>query len=138
VLFQLPARFEADPDRLAEFFKLLRRKRPYVFEFRHPSWYAKEIYALLKKHDAALCFSDHVDAPTPWEVTAWRVYVRGHGTNGRYAGSYADATLKAWAKKIGAWHRGRRDVYCYFDNDTEAAAPLDALRLIGFVGRAAR
>ncbi|HVT55941.1 MAG TPA: DUF72 domain-containing protein [Xanthobacteraceae bacterium] len=133
VLFQLPPRFEADPERLESFIKLLKKRRSYVFEFRHPSWYTKEIYAVLRKHNAALCFSDHIDAPAPWEVTAHHIYIRAHGTNGRYAGSYSGKTLKEWARKIRAWHRARRDVYCYFDNDTKSAAPFDALRLMRFV-----
>jgi len=37
VLFQLPARFEADADRLSSFIRLLNRKRRYAFEFRHAS-----------------------------------------------------------------------------------------------------
>ena len=41
VLFQLPPHFQADPDRLASFLKLLSRKRRYSFEFRHPSWYTR-------------------------------------------------------------------------------------------------
>src|SRR6185312_3303980 len=35
VLFQLPARFEADAERLASFIRLLNRRRQYAFEFRH-------------------------------------------------------------------------------------------------------
>jgi uncharacterized protein YecE (DUF72 family) len=37
VLFQLPPNFQADPERLASFLKLLSKKRRYSFEFRHPS-----------------------------------------------------------------------------------------------------
>jgi uncharacterized protein YecE (DUF72 family) len=87
------------------------------------------VFKLLRKHDIALCISDHADAPAPWKVTAPFVYVRGHGPTGRYKGHYSDKTLHNWARKIRAWKRGRKDVYIYFDNDQKSAAPADALKL---------
>jgi uncharacterized protein YecE (DUF72 family) len=133
VLFQLPPQFQANVGRLASFLKLLRKKRPYAFEFRHQSWYCKDVLELLRDHDIALCISDHHDAPSPWEVTAHHVYVRGHGPGGLYKDHYPDAVLKAWADHIRKWKRQRRPVYVYFDNDQKSAAPLDALRLVNLV-----
>lgn len=130
VLFQLPPRFKADAERLAAFLKLLPKGRRYAFEFRDESWYAEDIYKLLRKHNVALCISDHAAAPAPWEVTARHVYVRGHGPTGRYKGRYPAATLKQWARHIRRWRRERRRVYCYFDNDQKSAAPADAERLM--------
>jgi uncharacterized protein YecE (DUF72 family) len=129
VLFQLPARFTADRDRLASFLPRLSRRYRYAFEFRHASWYDPAIYELLREHNVALCLSDHADAPAPWEVTARHVYVRGHGPTGRYRDRYPDATLSTWAATIKQWQRWRLSVYCYFDNDVKSAAPLDARRL---------
>jgi uncharacterized protein YecE (DUF72 family) len=129
VLFQLPARFTADRDRLASFLPRLSRRYRYAFEFRHASWYDPAIYELLREHNVALCLSDHADAPAPWEVTARHVYVRGHGPTGRYRDRYPDATLSTWAATIKQWQRRRLSVYCYFDNDVKSAAPLDARRL---------
>jgi uncharacterized protein YecE (DUF72 family) len=137
VLFQLPPMFTVNHERLAGFLKLLRPNRRYVFEFRHPSWYEKPILALLRNHDIALCLSDHHDAPAPWEVTASFVYVRGHGPEGTYRGSYSEETLRLWKKRIMSW-RSRRDVYVYFDNDQKSAAPFDAKRLIAMVQVAPR
>jgi uncharacterized protein YecE (DUF72 family) len=130
VLFQLPPQFEADADRLAAFFKLLSRKRRYSFEFRHSSWYQAEILALLRKHNASLCLSDHHDAPAPWKRTADFVYIRGHGPGGRYKGHYGSKILSEWATRIRSWKRQGCDVYVYFDNDQKSAAPADALKLM--------
>ncbi len=131
VLFQLPARFTADRERLASFFKMLpRRRRCYAFEFRHASWYEPPILDLLREHDIALCISDHHDAPSPWEVTADHVYWRGHGPDGRYRDNYSDAQLRRLAQEIKRWRHGRRTVYAYFDNDQKSAAPADARRLM--------
>lgn len=130
VLFQLPARFTANRERLASFLKMLPRRYRYAFEFRDASWYADEIFELLERHDVSLCLSDHYDAPAPWVVTAKHVYVRGHGPGGRYKDNYSDATLRNWARTMRKWKRQRRDVFVYFDNDQKSAAPADAQRLI--------
>lgn len=137
VLFQLPARFTADRERLAAFITMLPRGHRYAFEFRNASWYVPAILDLLHDHDIALCLSDHHEAPAPWIVTARHVYVRGHGPGGRYRGRYPEPTLRAWARAIAAWRGERRTVYVYFDNDQKSAAPADARTLLALLHRAA-
>ncbi|MCC8975482.1 DUF72 domain-containing protein [Bradyrhizobium brasilense] len=136
VLFQLPPNFTIDADRLASFLKLLKRRRRYAFEFRHPSWYEPHILKLLADRNIALCISDHHDAPAPWKRTADFVYVRGHGPGGRYRGHYKPAELSDWAKRIRGWTRQGCDIYVYFDNDQKSAAPADAKRLCALLGAA--
>jgi uncharacterized protein YecE (DUF72 family) len=133
VLFQLPPQFSKDGKRLASFLRMLPRGRRYAFEFRHKSWYSDDIFEVLHECNVALCLSDHRDAPTPWEITARHVYLRGHGPGGGYRGSYSTKTLRRWAEAIATWRRQRRDVLVFFDNDQKAAAPKDALRLIELV-----
>ena len=134
VLVQLPPSLRADRDRLGTFLKLLPKERRFTFEFRHPSWYETPILDLLRDHDAALCLSDHAAAPAPWEATASFVYIRAHGPDGRYAGSYTDETLARWSSDVARWRAEGRDVYAYFDNDIKSAAPADADRLIALTG----
>jgi uncharacterized protein YecE (DUF72 family) len=129
VLFQLPPQFKADRNRLASFVKLLNKKRQYAFEFRDPGWYDPKVFSLLRDEGIALCLSDHHDAPSPWEVTADYVYVRGHGPTGRYKDRYPKKTLQQWAKRFAEWRRKSLIVYCYFDNDQKTAAPKDACSL---------
>lgn len=130
VLFQLPPQFSLNRDRLASFLKLLKKKRKYAFEFRDPSWYTPSILDLLRDHDISLCLSDHHDAPSPWELTAQHVYIRGHGPAGRYSDRYPKATLDRWATTIGEWALKKRTIFCYFDNDQKTAAPQDAQELL--------
>ena len=132
-LLQLPPMLRRNDARLAGFLELLPREVRCAVEFRHASWYADAVYALLERHDAALCISDHHDAPSPWEATARWVYVRGHGPGGHYRGRYGEAALKQWASRIEAWRGEGRDVYAYFDNDIKAAAPADARQLKGLL-----
>ena len=55
ILFQLPD-FEADAGRLGSFLTLLPEHRRYAFEFRHPSWYARNILRTLADRNIALYF----------------------------------------------------------------------------------
>jgi uncharacterized protein YecE (DUF72 family) len=130
VLFQLPARFKADRERLASFLKLLPKRYKYAFEFRDESWYDDTILDVLRERDVSLCLSDHQDAPAPWDITARHVYIRGHGPTGQYKDRYPLKTLRAWAASINKWKRRGLTTYCYFDNDQKSAAPQDARRLI--------
>jgi uncharacterized protein YecE (DUF72 family) len=130
VLFQLPARFAKNCQRLDDFLKMLPSGYRYAFEFRDKSWYDDNVFDVLHAHDVSLCLSDHRDAPSPWEVTASHVYIRGHGPGGHYRGSYSARTLQRWGGHIAAWQQQRRGVLVYFDNDQKAAAPKDAQRLI--------
>lgn len=131
VLFQLPPNLHANRERLAGFLKALPKRTRAAIEFRHPSWYAPEILDLLRDEHAALCISDHHQAPAPFEVTAGFVYLRGHGPTGRYHGRYPEARLKDWAQHIRDWRKAGKDVFVYFDNDIKSAAPKDAEALIG-------
>jgi uncharacterized protein YecE (DUF72 family) len=135
VLFQLPAHFAKNCERLDDFLRMLPGRYRYAFEFRHESWYGDDVFSVLHEHDVSLCLSDHSDAPSPWVVTARHVYVRGHGPGGRYKGSYSARTLRRWADEIAQWRRQRRHVLVYFDNDQKAAAPKDAQRLMEMIDR---
>jgi uncharacterized protein YecE (DUF72 family) len=135
VLFQLPPNFQADTDRLSAFLPMLSLKRRYSFEFRHPSWYSPRIMRLLSEKNISLCISDHHDAPAPWKRTADFVYLRGHGPGGRYKGHYSTNALEAWAKRIKSWKAQGCDVFVFFDNDQNSAAPIDALKLKQMVAK---
>jgi uncharacterized protein YecE (DUF72 family) len=74
VLFQLPPNLKADAARLAGF---LREAAPegasalrVAFEFRHASWFASEIFDLLRQHQAALCVAESDEFETPDVTTA--------------------------------------------------------------------
>jgi uncharacterized protein YecE (DUF72 family) len=134
ILFQLPPSLRLNRERLGRFLDCLPKERRCTIEFRHPSWYAPDIFQLLEAHDVALCISDHHDAPSPRETTASFVYVRGHGPGGRYHGRYSEAELNTLAHAVKGWSEAGKAVFCYFDNDIASAAPKDAERLIALCG----
>ena len=129
ILFQLPPNWERDLERLSDFLALLPPDRRCAFEFRNPTWNTQETYDLLTKHNAAYCIFDLAGYLSPLEVTADFCYIRLHGPGGKYQGSYSDAALKEWARKMNRWSKKLAAVYVYFDNDDSGFAPKDALRL---------
>jgi uncharacterized protein YecE (DUF72 family) len=134
ILFQLPPRWHSDPQRLDEFLGCLPERLRYAFELRDPTWFNDEIDAVLSKHRAAFCMYDFDRRQSPRTVTTDFVYIRLHGPEGKYAGSYSPHALAGWASAITAWDASGKDVYCYFDNDQAGYAAADALRLKELVG----
>jgi uncharacterized protein YecE (DUF72 family) len=128
VLWQLPERFRRDDARLEH---ALSRLPPghHAFEFRHPSWFADDVLALLREHRVALVIGDHPERPFQrHELTSDFTLIRFHyGHRGR-RGNYSDTELREWADRIGALRR-RAAVFAYFNNDWEGFAPRNAARL---------
>jgi uncharacterized protein YecE (DUF72 family) len=128
VLWQLPETFHRDDERLAGALSHLPQGR-HAFEFRHRSWFAPDVYALLREYQAALVIGDHPDRPfQAYEATSdWR-YVRfHHGSRGRRS-NYSRRELESWAERLRQW-RERSEIFAYFNNDKEAFAPRNALEL---------
>ncbi|MBA2369760.1 MAG: DUF72 domain-containing protein [Candidatus Protochlamydia sp.] len=129
VLFQLPPSFKLNQERLIEFIAFLNHEYQYVFEFRHPTWFCDDIYALLTKNKIALCITDLNGALSPEVITGPFTYIRLHGPKKAYQGSYGGAQLNAWKRKIEKWDSSGLGVYCYFDNDEKGYAIQDAMQL---------
>jgi len=130
VLFQLPPSWRIDSGRLKNFLENLSRKYRYAFEFRDDSWHCKDVYDLLSRHNAALCFYDYEQHQSPHKTTTDFAYIRLHGPQAQaYKGSYRDDVLEGWARKILNRRKNGQSVFCYFDNDDKACAPRDAQRL---------
>ncbi|MDR5763332.1 DUF72 domain-containing protein [Caballeronia sp. LZ035] len=126
-----------------------RRALRHAIEVRHPSFLEEGFVQLLRTYGAALVVSDSTAGwPYAEDLTADFVYLRLHGSETLYGGSYTDDAIEAWAERIECWAAGRqpgdarlitprmprrrtsRDVFCYFDNDQKVKAPFDAQRLM--------
>lgn len=143
-LWQLPANFKFDPERLATFFKLLPRdmesaaaaarqrnkkimpraytkvaqNRPlrHALEIRNDSYRTPEFIELLREHNIGLVCADAVEWPRLMDLTSDFVYCRLHGSEVLYASGYDAESIEAWAKRVVAWASG--------------AEPKDAERVI--------
>jgi uncharacterized protein YecE (DUF72 family) len=133
VLWQLPESFRRDQERLASALARLPAGR-HCFEFRHPSWFCDDTYALLREHGVALVIGDHPERPfQTHELTVDWTFVRFHyGSRGR-GGNYSERELEDWAGRIEGW-RARADVYAYFNNDWMGYAVKNGLRLRALLG----
>lgn len=129
ILFQLPPGWHFNGERLSTFLSLLDPRFKYAFEFRDMSWFNDEAYRLLEKHGAALCLYHMPGFETPQILTAPFAYLRFHGTNYLYCGSYPEEEICRWAEIIKKFSNKGIDIYTYFNNDAEANAVKDALRL---------
>ncbi len=67
---------------------------------------------------------------SPIVTTTDFVYIRLHGPEKKYSGSYSEEELKSWAKKAEKWQKEGKDVFIYFDNDQNAYAAFNAKRLV--------
>jgi uncharacterized protein YecE (DUF72 family) len=136
VLFQLPPRWRANPDRLAAFVDLLPPGLEYAFELRDPSWHTRVVQDLLTARGLAFCQFEIAGLRAPPWVTADLVYIRLHGPGmAAYCGSYPDETLADWASRIRGWLPEGRDVWLFFDNDEAGYAVRDALRISAMLGQ---
>ncbi len=133
VLWQLPGNFHRDDERLAEALERLPPGR-HCFEFRHGSWFAPDVYALLRERDTALVIGDTPSRPfQTHELTADWTFVRFHyGHRGR-GGNYSERELGEWAERIRSW-RERVEVYAYFNNDWNAYAVRNGVSLTKKLG----
>jgi uncharacterized protein YecE (DUF72 family) len=141
ILYQLPGNFHRDLQRLEELLAILPRtlgeiggapreqRLQHTIEFRHPSWYVDETYAVLNAHGAALCIHDKAGSAITSPIDGPFVYVRFHGPSGRYFGRYERRRIDDWAGRLAEQWRGGRDVYAYFNNDPEGMAVFNAQEL---------
>ena len=137
ILWQFPASFRYEPERLESFFERLPRtgrdamrvarrhdrrlrappalrtdpgaKYRHAIEVRHDSFMDAEFVELLRHHRIALVVADTAGRwPFMEDVTADFVYVRLHGDKKIYESGYGPKTLERWARKVDAWRNGRQ------------------------------
>jgi len=132
ILVQLPPNWHLSLERLEGFLAALPREHRWALELRDPSWFDESVYALLRRHRAALCIHDMID-DHPREQTAEWSYLRFHGPRGDYAGSYTPQALSAAARRIRGQLEQGADVYVYFNNDAEGHALANARDLRRYV-----
>lgn len=131
VLFQLPPRFRADPDRLRRFVGVLPKEIRAAFEFRDDSWLTDEVFGILDRAGAALVWPDRPGTKADLPVAGGWLYVRFHqGT--RSGPDYRRDKLKRWASRIAS--ADAREAFVYFNNDPTGAAIRDARTMIELLG----
>jgi uncharacterized protein YecE (DUF72 family) len=95
---------------------------PIAVEFRHKSWYQPDVYDLLDDLNMSMVLHDLPASAAPLRAgEADVIYLRFHGPNGGYRGSYEDDFLYEYAQYIHEWMQDGKTVYAYFNNTMGAA-----------------
>ena len=128
VLFQLPPNFKKDTAVLADFLACVPAGLRAAFEFRHPSWFDEEVFALLNGKNIALCIAESADLSAPVVATADYGYLRLRRED------YAEADMARWAdaikEKEGVWP----DVFVYLKHEESGMGPRLAKQLMELLG----
>lgn len=101
-----------------------------AFEFRHASLYHDRVEQLLHRYDIGLVIHDKPPAISLMnEPHTNFVYLRFHGPDGSYRGSYGNDLLAEYASYITDWLAEGKEVFVYFNNTMgNAFGNLVALR----------
>lgn len=91
-------------------------------EFRDQSWYIPEVEEMLAGFQMTMVVHDMLGVAMALRDTGTDfVYLRYHGPEGNYKGSYEDAFLAEYATYIKEWLSEGKSVYTYFNNTMGAA-----------------
>jgi uncharacterized protein YecE (DUF72 family) len=118
VLFQLPANLRKNVDVLEAFLAMFAATGGTLraaFEFRHASWLSEDVYAALRRHNAALCVADSEELATPLVATASWAYLRLRRQD------YGKAALRRWAERLGK--ERFEEAFVFFKHEGEGAGP---------------
>ena len=124
VLVQLPPNFKADPARLDSFLTdVAFAKLRIAFEFRNESWFADEIYSILRKYEAALCVAESDELTTPDIATAPFSCYRFRKSN------YSPQQLES-VQSLLRQRAQSGDVFAYFKHEEEPTGALWAAAVL--------
>lgn len=122
LLIQLPPKFGPDLLQLELLLHELNQyKWPAAIEFRHPGWYSDAVIERLTAANVAMTLHDLKASAAPLVTTADIVYIRFHGPESGYRGSYEDDFLYEYAGYIWEWISEGKTIYAYFNNTLGAA-----------------
>ncbi len=123
LLFQLPPNFKKDLGRVGDLLVLLPPGLRCAFEFRHDSWFADDVYELLRSRNAALCIADTEKGTTPLIATADFGYFRLRDEG------YSEEDLRGWSQTVRRLGVAWRDAFIYFKHEESGTGPALARRL---------
>ncbi|PSK88114.1 DUF72 domain-containing protein [Taibaiella chishuiensis] len=102
-------------------------------ELRDPSWYREETITFLEQRAIGIVIHDKATGASaePEHTDSRHVYLRFHGPEGNYRGSYEDFFLAEYATYIREWLQQQKEVFVYFNNTMG-----DALSNMNTLGKA--
>jgi uncharacterized protein YecE (DUF72 family) len=132
VLFQLPPQMVYSDETLDAIVKSVNPEFDNVIEFRHASWWIKEVQDKLTERGITFCGISYPKLPEDVIVTTDLVYYRFHGLAKLYYSEYSHKELERVANAIHKNKMANR-VFIYFNNTATAAAIENALYIREFI-----
>jgi len=134
LLVQLPAEFVRDESTLRDLAAFLAGTSEglrIAVEFRHASWHEPEVIDLLRRHGAALAWTEWRELPRRTDVTADFLYLRWLGDRreiDKYDRVQVDRadSFRAWEADLMKVFGEVREVYGYFNNHWAGHSPASA------------
>lgn len=134
VLTQLPPQIIYSKEKLQLILQQMDHRFQNVIEFRHASWWRKDVFALLKNQKITFCGVsfpkiEHDEAITNRSP----VYYRFHGVPRLFYSEYDEAFLQKIGDQI-LNTKGIKSAYIYFNNTASTAALKNAKFLQKYIG----
>jgi uncharacterized protein YecE (DUF72 family) len=124
VLFQLPPNLKADQGLLNSFLELVPRKLRAAFEFRHASWFTEDVFAILKRFQAALCLAETDELQTPETLTSDFGYCRFRRSE------YSAEARRLIAGRMRKQLQEAGEIYAFFKHEEQPESPRYARALL--------
>jgi uncharacterized protein YecE (DUF72 family) len=124
VLYQFPASLHYDEGMLNAIMSLSNVPVLHAIEFRHASWWRKDVYVALQSSGMVfvnVSLPDFADVYVPQESTS---YLRFHGKPVLYKSGYGASGLESWAEELRA--KPPQQLFAYFNNTWFGEAIADA------------
>jgi uncharacterized protein YecE (DUF72 family) len=128
ILFQFPASFSFEEERLDRIIRLLDKSIINIVEFRHPGWWQADVFQLLTENNIVFSGMSHPSLPDNVIRTTHTVYYRFHGVPHLYISRYELPELERIVHQVQQLE-GIEEAYLYFNNTAEGGAIQNARQL---------
>jgi uncharacterized protein YecE (DUF72 family) len=125
-LFQLPPSFHYNKENLQRILENIPHEQHHVIEFRHLSWWNKDVEDTLQKAQLTFCNVDFPGLNSYLIQTSNLFYFRFHGNPELFKSSYSPVELRQFCKDL---PEGLEQYHIYFNNTYYEAGYSNALEL---------
>lgn len=132
ILFQFPPSFDYSDKRLGLITSQMKNEFSNVVEFRHPSWWNKNVYKILSDHQIIFCGISYPGLPDLTVINNSTFYYRFHGVPKLYYSPYEDFSLRKIAEELNLSTQVS-NAFVYFNNTANLAAIQNARLFKRFV-----
>lgn len=120
ILFQLPPQMKYDEALLQNIIKQISIFHKNVIEFRHISWWRREVFEALQEANIVFCGVSYPGLISDAVVDLPVAYYRFHGVPKLYYSQYEETFINRIASQIN--HSQVTEAYLYFNNTASGAA----------------